>query len=249
MGTYLEDNPPKIRQFRSPRRATVTGLIVVHTAESVMDTVGPDTGAENVAAFIRNRSDYGSYHTLVDSDSVVRLVPFSAEAYGDGTGSNLYAIHISFACSAADWAKMSKAKQDAFLRNGAKAAAEAARWVKDQRGIKVPAVRVSKAASAKGAAGFISHGERDPGRRTDPGALFPWQRFLQMYLEEMEGKPVAAPKPTKPLSVRKTIATVTAEIQRLRAARKRAKKRGEPVPPYTQVIKHLKDARARAKKI
>lgn len=194
-GIYLIDHPPATRQFRSPRRAQVTGLIVVHTAEGVMDTVGPDTGAENVADFIRRRADYGSYHTLVDSDSRVRLVAFNAEAYGDGTGSNLFAIHISFACKTSDWARMSAERRDAFLRQGAKAAAEASNYVKQQRGFHVPARRVSRADSDRGAAGFISHGERDPGRRSDPGKDFPWARFFELYEEELN------PMPAKPKKV------------------------------------------------
>lgn len=183
MTTYLEANPPAVRQFRKPRRAKPTGLIVVHTAESILDTIGPDTGAESVAAFIAGRADYGSYHTLADADSRVRLVPFDAEAYGDGTGSNPFAIHISFACKAADWPRMTEAKRLAFIRNGARAAAEAADWLKASHGIEVPPARVTRAESERGEAGFISHGERDPGRRTDPGAEFPWALFLREFVD------------------------------------------------------------------
>lgn len=194
MSTYLEQHSPRQTQFRRPRRAKPSGLIVMHTAESVMDTVGPDTGAENVARFIEGRDDYGSYHTLVDSDSMVRLVPYDAEAYGDGTGSNPFAIHISFALSAADWAKMSKAEQDEYLANGAKAAAHAARWLKAEHGIDVPPIQITREASERRMAGFISHGARDPERRSDPGASFPWARFLDMFEQEMNPAP---PKPTK----------------------------------------------------
>ncbi|WP_181312455.1 peptidoglycan recognition protein family protein [Nocardioides campestrisoli] len=193
MSTYLEQHPPRQTQFRRPRRGVPSGVIVVHTAESVMDTVGPDTGAENVAAFIANRSDYGSYHTLVDSDSIVRLVPYDAEAYGDGTGSNTHAIHISFACSAADWPRMSKARRDAFIRNGAAAAAHAARWLEDDRDIRVPARRITRGQSESRVPGFISHGERDPGRRSDPGAAFPWDAFLDQYDELVNPKPKKGP--------------------------------------------------------
>ena len=185
MSTYLELHPPKVRQFRRPRRATPSGLLVIHTAESILDTVGPDTGAEGVARFIANRSDYGSYHRLVDGDSIVALVPFDAEAYGDGTGSNPFAIHISFACHSVDWPRMSEEKRTAFLRNGAKAAAEAARWLQDEHGIEVPPARVSRAESDRREPGFISHGERDPGRRSDPGADFPWAQFMREFVDAL----------------------------------------------------------------
>lgn len=180
---YLDDHPPARTQFRQ-RYATPTGLIVVHTAESMLDTIGEDTGAEGVADFIRRRSDPGSYHRLVDSDSIVALVRFEMAAYGDGTGSNEFAIHLSFACRAADWPGMDPARREAFLVNGARAAREAAAWLREHHGITVPARRVTRTQSEQRAAGFISHGERDPGRRTDPGPAFLWDRFLTLYAQE-----------------------------------------------------------------
>lgn len=185
MGIYLEDHPPRVRQFRQ-RYARPTGCIVVHTAESIMDTVGEDTGAENVAGFIANRTDPGSYHTICDSNSRVRLVRFNNAAYGDGTGSNEWAIHISFACSAHQWAGMTPQKRQAFIRQGARAAAEAARWLKSTYDVDVPAVRITRAQSDDGKPGFISHAERDPERRTDPGSGFPWLLFLTYFRELME---------------------------------------------------------------
>lgn len=180
---YLDDYPPARTQFRQ-RYATPTGLIVVHTAESMLDEIGEDTGAEGVAEFIRRRADPGSYHRLVDSDSIVALVRFEMAAYGDGTGSNEFAIHLSFACRAADWPGMDPARREAYLVNGAKAARAAATWLQRVHGITVPARRVTRTQSDQGAAGFISHGERDPGRRTDPGPAFPWDQFLTLYAQE-----------------------------------------------------------------
>jgi len=178
---YLDLHPPKVRQFREPRRAKPTGCVVVHTAESVLDSVGPDTGAENVAKFMVGRSDYGSYHRLVDSDSIVKLVRFGCEAYGDGTGSNPFAIHISAACRTTDWRKMDDDQLAGFIANMAKAANEARLWLKATHGIDLPAKRITRAQSEAGKAGFITHGERDPGRRTDPGADFPWKDFFAAY--------------------------------------------------------------------
>lgn len=182
---YLETNPPRQRQFRD-RRAKPTGAIVIHTAESVMDSSGEDTGAEGVARFIRDRTSYGSYHRLVDSDSIVPLVRFSKAAYGDGTGSNEWAVHISFAIRTTDWRRMNAQRKEAFLRNGARAAAEAARWLKAEYGITVPAKHISRADSEAGRPGFLSHAQRDPDRRSDPGADFDWSRFLALYAEEMK---------------------------------------------------------------
>lgn len=198
MSIYLEDHPPARRQFK-PRTRKPTGLIVVHTAESVMDTVGPDTGAENVARFIARRGDPGSYHTLVDADSRVRLVRYDQEAYGDGTGSNPIAVHISAACAAADWPRMTPTKREAFVVNLALAAADAADWLKDEHGITVPARYVTKAESDRGLPGFISHGDRDPARRSDPGDRFPWAMLLDEFTEAVD------PGPSKEEALRKRI--------------------------------------------
>lgn len=189
---YLIAHPPRQRQFRE-RGTTPSGVIVIHTAENTPDWVGPDTGAEGVASFIQGRSDFGSYHLLVDSDSTVRLIPFHLQAYGDGTGSNPHAIHISAATQAAKWSKASPEWRLATARNMGKAAARAAKWLKRTHGVTVPARRITRAQSDARVPGFISHAERDPARRTDPGADFPWDVFLNAYQRAM--RPKSAPKP------------------------------------------------------
>lgn len=179
---YLDTHPPARPQFRCPRRATPSGVVVVHTAESILDLVGGDHGAENVAYFIATRTDApGSYHDLVDSDSIVDVVRYECEAFQDGTGSNPHAYGLSGALRAADWPRLTKAKRDAFVENYAQAAARYARWVKKTHGVTIPARRISRAESEARVPGFISHGERDPGRRTDPGAEFPWTQFLDRF--------------------------------------------------------------------
>lgn len=210
---YLDDHPPARTQFRQ-RYATPTGLIVVHTAESALDAIGEDTGAEGVADFIRRRADPGSYHRLVDSDSIVPLVRFEMAAYGDGTGSNEFAIHLSFACRAADWPGMDPARREAFLVNGARAAREAAAWLREHHGVTVPARRVTRPQSDQRAAGFISHGERDPGRRTDPGPAFPWDRFLTLYAQEDDMTPEQAKQLDRIEQRTAEIATGLAQVKR-----------------------------------
>jgi hypothetical protein len=199
MAAYLEDHPPRIRQFRYPRRATPSGVVVVHTAESYPDEKGPDTGAESVARFIRDRTNPGSYHDLCDSDSTVDLVPYDAEAYHDGTGSNPHSYGVSAATQAAKWNSLGDDWVDATVRNMARAAARYARWIKAEYGVTIPARRITRAQSSDRVPGFISHGERDPGRRTDPGSTFPWKTFLAYYAAEMGGttpKPTPTPTPT-----------------------------------------------------
>lgn len=217
---YLDTHPPKQQQFRDRRRKP-TGLIEVHTAETPADLVGEDTSAENVATFIRNRSDYGSYHRLADRDSIVKLIRFSQAAYGDGTGSNDIAIHVAASNRTVDWDRMTKSQETAIVARMAKASAEAARWLKNTHGIVVPAHRISKAESDAGKPGFLGHGDRDPGRRSDPGKTFDWDQFLTLFAVEMgydtkTGLPKAAakPRPDKAQATRRLILKAEQQAKR-----------------------------------
>ena len=182
--TYLEAHPPARHQYRWPRRMPPSGAIVVHTAENTPDLDGPDGGAEGVARFISTRTDAGSYHTVVDADSIVRVVPYDAEAYGEGTGGNSHALHLSFATRTTTWDDLEPSRLIAMIHNGAKAAADMARWL-DPHGKATPALRITAAGYRRGYAGFISHAELDPTRRSDPGASFPWGAFLDRYAQEL----------------------------------------------------------------
>jgi len=190
MSYYLLDHPPARSQFRTTRRADPTGCIVAHTAESMLDVIDPDTGAENVARFISRRTDAaGSYHRIGDRDSIVPMMPFSYEAFHDGTGSNRWSIGISLAMRAAEWPKLDGMHRHQLVVTMAKMAAEAAQWLKAEHGVTVPARRITKAQSNAGWSGFIAHGERDPGRRSDPGPGFPWDAFLIEYVSQMSQPP------------------------------------------------------------
>ena len=185
-GIYLEDNPPVRSQFRVGRRDPVKPVIVVHTAESGTDTAGPDPKAENVASFIRTRSTAGSYHLIGDRDSIIQLIRFENEAYHDRTGSNRWAISISLAMNAADWPGLSTTRRAELTTTAGQMAAIAARWLAD-RGLGIPEpVLLTKAESDRSdASGFTSHARRDPTRRTDPGAGFPWTDFFRRYQQAL----------------------------------------------------------------
>jgi hypothetical protein len=185
-GIYLIDNPPAIRQYRSPRRAAPSGVIVVHTAESFPDENPPDRGAENVAAFIARRTNYGSYHDLVDSDSIIRMVRYTDEAFHDATGSNPHSYGVSAATQAARWPQLNDAWVDATVQNMALASAHYARWLFAERGVLIPARQITRDDSERRIPGFISHANRDPQRRTDPGRDFPWSDFLRRYAALMQ---------------------------------------------------------------
>jgi len=178
---WLDDHPPESSQFRRPRREAPSGVVVVHTAENTPDFVAFDGGAESVANFVRTRSDPGSYHDLVDSDSCINLVGYDAEAYHDGTGSNRHSYGVSVATRADVWPVAPKAWRDGAVHQAAAAASRYAHWLHDRRGILIPARRINRVESEMRIPGFISHAERDPARRTDPGRSFPWAQFLAHY--------------------------------------------------------------------
>jgi hypothetical protein len=188
---YLEQHRPVRQQWYERRNRPLTGCTVLHTAESVMDTVGPDTGAEAVAEFIRTRTTAGSYHDLCDGDSWVPLIGWDHGAFHDGTGSNNWALSISWACRTTDWRRMTPERRRGFLRQGARAFAAQQAY---RRSVGAPLTelrRITKAQSDAGASGFIAHGDRDPGRRTDPGIkapdLFPWDEWLDECLAAVAG--------------------------------------------------------------
>jgi hypothetical protein len=196
---YLDDHPPARSQFRCPRRAEPSGVIVVHTAESAPDFKPPDTGAEAVAAFIADRSDKpGSYHDVCDSDSIVHLVRYGCEAFHVGTyNTNWHAYGVSAAARADDWQHYPSSWVAGVTTQMANACRQYAAWLHARRGIWVPPRRITVSQCRAGVPGFISHGELDPTRRHDPGITFPWAQFLRYY---QGSGPSPAPIPTPPPS-------------------------------------------------
>lgn len=179
-GFVLVDRTTSIPQCRFPRRSQLSGVVGVHTAEGAMDTVGIDTGAENVANFIVNRSDYGSYHVIVDSDSAVRMAPDDYETWHIAADAhNWHAWGISAACRSVEWdpdsdwtkrtiARMGKEIREFWIRNGFDPQF-CARWLTRAQALaKVP--------------GLIHHGVAQPSDRSDAWVLHPRKAELDAML-------------------------------------------------------------------
>ncbi len=173
---YLHAFPPKSRQFRSPRRSPLSGVVVVHTAESNTDLILPDEGAEGVASFIARRSDPGSYHAIVDSDSTVELVDVGDEAFHVGTDrTNRHSVGVSFACRAHQWAELPEAWVEGAVDQAARYIAAVA---KEHFGARWWPRLITRDDAVARVHGLTSHALLDPNRRSDPGADFPWARLI-----------------------------------------------------------------------
>lgn len=193
MSYYLEDHPNPVPQYGWPR-TKVSGVIGVHTAENPTDYEGTDPGAEDVAGFISRRTDYGSYHSLADADSIVQLTPVRFAAWADTTN-NAHAMSVSGAMQAARWRDLTPDRAARITKNMAYAAAQLVREALAQGllATATPARRITPQEAISGSrAGFYGHGETNPGRRYDPGQNFDWALFLSTYAAAVGGTGVAA---------------------------------------------------------
>lgn len=188
-GYYLQDNPNPYAAQYGWERSWVSGVIGVHTAENNTCFNGPDPGDQDVAGFISRRSDFGSYHTLVDADSINQLVHPRWAAWADTTN-NAHGMSVSAAVRANDWLSLSEDRRRQVHVNLGTAAA----WlVKDALNAGLlktapPARRITPAQAIAGSAmGFYGHGETNPGTRYDPGKDFNWTLFLSAYEAAMGG--------------------------------------------------------------
>lgn len=197
MSTYFERNKQRVAQWRSTRRngAKPSGVIVVHTAESATDFLGPDPGAENVAKYFCTTTRQASYHHISDSDSSIQLAPWSAETWHD-TGTNNHSVGISAAIQCKDWKKLG-ARGELIVKRMAAGAASYAKWLKQTRGITIPARKITAKQARSKVPGFLGHGISDPGRRSDPGADFDWDLFFSEFKRLMGGG-ASDVKPTSP---------------------------------------------------
>lgn len=193
---YLIDNPnPNTPQYGWERAKLgqpgqhLSGVVGVHTSEAPTDFEGADLNAENNAAFLGRRTDYGSYHTTGDADSIVHLIHPRYAAWADTTN-NAHALSVSGCLEAARWLEMTPERRRAVVVNMARAIAYVAQVAVAEGYLAEvpPARRITPAEAIAGSrAGFYGHGETNPGTRYDPGAHFDWDLFLASYAEAVGG--------------------------------------------------------------
>lgn len=196
MGFALLDRPnPNYQQYRTTRRAPISGVVIVHDAESIVDLIAPDLGAENVTGFITTRSDAGSYHSLSDSGGCIRLAPDTYETWHvaqhvNGVGYNWHAYGVSAACRTSDWsADPSNPKYWWTVATMGHMARDCVRfWLDNGFDPKVCARWLTRAQADARVPGLAHHGTVQPGDRSDAWATHPEHAALdEMFLTAIRG--------------------------------------------------------------
>ena len=198
MGYYLLDNPPASPQFYPSRNNGLSGGVVIHTTEGA----GGDTAAENTAGFISRRSDPGSYHMIVDTDSSVAMMPDDHVAFGvAASGYNSKCWMIAIAARSSDLNPDDPRTQAEVDRMGAEIVAF---W--QRNGFNVAEASQFIGEDVKNRPGLAHHGDVQPADRSDA-----WSRredrwiFDSLLLQAIErhsgSVPAVPPTPTQPVPV------------------------------------------------
>lgn len=172
-----------IRGWFYPTRAgnVKPTVIGVHTAENIPDINPPDHGAEDVAHYftINGAEHIASAHSVVDSDSTIRLLPDEAVAFHI-RNYNTIAWGIEIATQASSWSSVPTKYAEQLMDA---AAVECARVAMK---FDIPVVFRTKAQIDAGLPGFTGHTQLDPTRRSDPGfTTAQWQYFLNKVEDEI----------------------------------------------------------------
>ena len=178
---YLLDHPnPNGRHYYTTRRKPIQ-IIVIHTAESLPDFTSPDMGAERVARYGATTSRSASWHSTIDSDSIIPMLPDSYTAF-HVRGYNSQSLGVEIATQAHKWPIAPKDWIDKTITNLADVVR---RWGELYQ---IPYHRIARANVDAGSRGLVAHADLDPQRRTDPGAMFPWDLLYRKLtgLEEDE---------------------------------------------------------------
>jgi peptidoglycan hydrolase-like protein with peptidoglycan-binding domain len=194
MGYYLYDNPPFSMQFYPNRQNGSSFGVVIHTTEGV----GGDDSAENTARFISRRSDPGSYHCIVDTNSTVMLLPDEAVSFGVAApGFNSRCWMIAIAARSSDLNLESPETQREIERLGFEIFSY---W--ERNGVNIQEAAQFIGEEVKNRPGLAHHGDVQPWDRSDA-----WSRrgdreqfdqlLLNSILKNVDGQ-INLPTPVKP---------------------------------------------------
>ena len=191
MGYYLLDNPPRTRQFYTSRANTPTWAVGVHTSEG---PTGSGT-ARNLARFISQRNDPGSYHAIVDCDETVVLMPPGYSAFSvAASGYNSRTWHICLTGRSAELSPDDPNTQAMIERAG-----EAIRTLWGLLGIDPNTTAQWVGTDALNRAGLFCHGDVQSWDRSDAWSRHPDRgRLDQMLVDAIVETPTPPAPPVPP---------------------------------------------------
>ena len=183
---YLLDHGQRVHWY--PTRNTCQHgqgihLIVFHTAENLPDFNPPDTGAEAIARYGATTDRSVSWHSTVDSDSIIPMLPDDHTAW-HVRDYNRCSLGVEMATKAAEWVNTPPSWRLDILENCARVVAD---WSKAHA---IPLRKLSKQEADQGLKGLIFHSDLDPTRRSDPGPAFPLYYVIQEAQKLLTGTPV-----------------------------------------------------------
>lgn len=174
MTYYLLDHPPASPQFYPSRANPATWAVSVHTSEG---STGPGA-ALALAQFITRRTDPGSYAVVVDSETIIEMVPPDYTTYSvaaSGYNSRTWSI-----CLAGRTAELSPNDPNTLAMIDRAGTAIYELWT--TQGVNIPAALNWIGTDALEAAGLFCHGDVQPWDRTDAWSLHPDRSALDALL-------------------------------------------------------------------
>lgn len=188
MSFYLLDNPPRSPQFHPSRANPATWAVSVHTSEG---PTGPGS-ALNLARFIAQRPDPGSYAVIVDAVDTIALVPptyttFSVAA--SGYNSRTWSI-----CLTGRTSELSPNDPNTLAMIDRAGEAIYELWA--DQGVQVAGALEWIGTDALNRPGLFCHGDVQPWDRTDAWSIHPDRPALDRLLVDAIARHL--PKPPTP---------------------------------------------------